>query len=106
VWHAGGMVRCWRAARSGWRRSGDGPVGDVEALAVATASILRDSTLRERLVERGLQRCRQFTWAATAQHTRAVYDALQQRGGYEAVRNPLRLRTDGRGTIIGAEQAR
>ena len=57
------------------------PVGDAEALAAATANILRDCTLRERLVERGLHRCRQFTWAATAQHTRAVYDALQQRGG-------------------------
>ena len=42
-------------------------------IATAVACLLRDASLRARLVERGKDRSRQFTWQRTAQATLAVY---------------------------------
>ncbi|MGQ9571590.1 MAG: glycosyltransferase family 4 protein [Dehalococcoidia bacterium] len=48
---------------------------DVDALAEAVASVLRDNRLRSRLRQQGLDRASQFSWQATAQETVAAYEA-------------------------------
>jgi glycosyltransferase involved in cell wall biosynthesis len=59
---------------------GDGGIlcdpGNVEALADAILSLLRDSTARQQLQARALQRARQFSWSRTAARTYDVYQAL------------------------------
>ena len=49
------------------------PARDAEALAEAMRRVLGDAPLRERLRAAGLARAAQFTWARTAEATRAVY---------------------------------
>jgi glycosyltransferase involved in cell wall biosynthesis len=49
---------------------------EVEPLAEALQTLLDDPVLRANLVKRGLARARQFTWAATARQTLAVYQRV------------------------------
>lgn len=49
------------------------PPQDEEALSQAMQSILNDTTLREQLSIKGLQRAADFTWQHTAQETLKVY---------------------------------
>jgi glycosyltransferase involved in cell wall biosynthesis len=46
---------------------------NVQALAVSIAQIIGDRTLAKELGQRGLARSRQYSWAATARRTLAVY---------------------------------
>jgi alpha-1,3-rhamnosyl/mannosyltransferase len=46
---------------------------DPAAIAGAVGRLLSDGELRRRLVERGFERCRHFTWEATARATLASY---------------------------------
>jgi glycosyltransferase involved in cell wall biosynthesis len=53
---------------------------DTAALATAIDRLLGDAALRTELVDRGLARCRQFTWEATARATLDTYRrAIAQR---------------------------
>jgi glycosyltransferase involved in cell wall biosynthesis len=52
----------------------------ARGLADAIATVLEDAGLRDRLVQRGLLRCRQFTWAQTADQTAGVYERLMEPG--------------------------
>ncbi len=45
-------------------------------LADAIAEVLEDASLQDRLVQEGLRRCQQFTWAHTAEQTARVYAEL------------------------------
>lgn len=56
---------------------------EATPLAEAIQRVLDDSDLRERLRERGLERARQFSWAATAQATVAVYEQVAARRSSE-----------------------
>ena len=49
------------------------PSGDVDGFASALSRILDDAALRDDLVRRGRARAAEFTWAATAEATVAVY---------------------------------
>jgi glycosyltransferase involved in cell wall biosynthesis len=49
---------------------------DPRGLAAAIACLLEDSTLHDRLVEAGLQRCQRFSWERTVEETMTVYDEL------------------------------
>lgn len=49
---------------------------DANALANAMRRVLDDERLRVRLSEAGERRARQFTWARTAEMTRAVYEQV------------------------------
>ncbi len=49
---------------------------DTEALAEAMQRVLSDLPLREALVQKGLARARQFTWARTAEKTIELYQSL------------------------------
>ena len=53
--------------------------GDPEAWARALELVVGDEALRARLIDRGLTRAAQFTWARTARETIAVYDRCLQR---------------------------
>lgn len=46
---------------------------DVDELARAMARLFTDAELRHTLIERGLRRCRKFSWEKTARETLAVY---------------------------------
>ncbi len=50
--------------------------GDVPAWKDALARVLTDESFAAELAQRGRERAAQFTWAATARGTRAVYVAL------------------------------
>jgi glycosyltransferase involved in cell wall biosynthesis len=52
---------------------------DVQALADSIAQIINDRTLAGELGQRGLARSRQYSWAATARRTMAVYHAAVHR---------------------------
>ena len=52
---------------------------EVTPLAEALQTLLDDAALREQLRERGLERARHFTWAATAQQTIVVYERVAGR---------------------------
>lgn len=52
------------------------PPTDADALAEALLRLLRDDQLHAALRERGLQRAAHFSWLATAQKTRAVYEQV------------------------------
>ncbi|MFQ5460712.1 MAG: glycosyltransferase family 4 protein, partial [Anaerolineae bacterium] len=52
------------------------PAGDAGAWAEALLAILGDATLAADLQARGQARARQFTWRATAEATRRVYDSV------------------------------
>lgn len=54
--------------------------GDPEAWGRALERVVGDEPLRTRLVDNGLARAAQFTWAATARGTIAVYDRCLSRG--------------------------
>jgi glycosyltransferase involved in cell wall biosynthesis len=49
---------------------------ELDPLAEALQTLLDDPVLRANLVKRGLARAQQFTWAATARQTIAVYEQL------------------------------
>jgi glycosyltransferase involved in cell wall biosynthesis len=49
---------------------------DVDALAEAMSRVLAHGDLRRELRQRGLERCRQFTWERTARETVAVYQEV------------------------------
>ncbi len=51
---------------------------DARALAEAIATVLSDSELRNRMVERGLARASAFTWERTAEETASVYRRVLQ----------------------------
>jgi len=51
---------------------------DVQSLADAISQIVCNQTLAEELRQRGLARSRQYSWAATARSTLAVYHAARQ----------------------------
>jgi len=53
---------------------------DTEAIADGLARILADSELRERLIAKGRDRVRRFTWDRTAQATLEVYHSLRAEG--------------------------
>jgi glycosyltransferase involved in cell wall biosynthesis len=49
---------------------------NAQAIAEGILRITQDETLRQQLVERGLERARQFRWEAAAQNTlRVIEDA-------------------------------
>lgn len=50
------------------------PEVDPDAFAAAMADVGSDARLRERLVARGAERVREFTWGQTAERTVAVYE--------------------------------
>jgi glycosyltransferase involved in cell wall biosynthesis len=52
---------------------------DTEALAEALYRVLTDSALRERMRQRGLLRCRKFSWEKAARETFAVYQRVLSR---------------------------
>jgi len=47
---------------------------DVNSIEAALLQIVRDSTLRQKLIARGLQRASQFSWSETARKTLAIYN--------------------------------
>lgn len=49
---------------------------DIDALADAMHSVLTDTALRERLIQKGLARARKFTWETAAQKTLMLYRSL------------------------------
>jgi glycosyltransferase involved in cell wall biosynthesis len=49
---------------------------DVEAIAAALGQLMVDDGLRERLIERGLDRAAQFSWEKAAEQTWKVYQGL------------------------------
>ena len=49
---------------------------DVDAIAGAMERVLDDSALRERLIECGLGRAAEYTWAGCADATRRAYEAV------------------------------
>jgi glycosyltransferase involved in cell wall biosynthesis len=52
-----------------------------DELADAIATVVSDSTLRDRLVSRGRARARLFTWEAVARQTLAVYESARAEPG-------------------------
>ncbi|MBN1954934.1 MAG: glycosyltransferase family 4 protein [Anaerolineae bacterium] len=52
------------------------PPDDAAGLADAIATVLQQADVRQRLAEKGLARCRQFSWQRTAAETMAVYQKL------------------------------
>jgi glycosyltransferase involved in cell wall biosynthesis len=50
---------------------------NVEGLANAIAVVLEDASLREQLVEKGLERSQRFTWTETVERTRMVYEEVE-----------------------------
>ena len=50
-------------------------------LAQQVAKAVEDSAMRERCVEQGLRRVKNFTWRRTAEETLAVYDEILERIG-------------------------
>jgi glycosyltransferase involved in cell wall biosynthesis len=52
------------------------PAEDTEALEAAIQRVLEDSALRERLIERGRNQVRRFSWNRCAQATMDVYRSL------------------------------
>ena len=51
---------------------------DPDALADAMQRVLEDSSLRQTLRARGLERCRRFSWEDHARKTAAVYRTMEQ----------------------------
>jgi glycosyltransferase involved in cell wall biosynthesis len=49
---------------------------DVDAIANAMRQVLRDPELRARMVGRGLQRARDFSWEKNAREVLAAFDAV------------------------------
>lgn len=49
---------------------------DVDAIANAMRLVLRDPELRARMIGRGLQRCRDFSWEKNAREVLAAFDAV------------------------------
>jgi glycosyltransferase involved in cell wall biosynthesis len=65
-----------------------------EEIADAVGRLLRDRDLAARLGERGVERCRRFTWEETARQTLATYrKAIEQRGSRAARKYPAPERT-------------
>ena len=58
------------------------PIGDVAGLATALHAALFDEGLRERLVAGGAEVARRFTWRASAERHRELYDRLATRSAY------------------------
>jgi glycosyltransferase involved in cell wall biosynthesis len=54
---------------------------NVDSIAEAIERVVEDNSLREKLVEKGLERTRAFSWANAARETRAVY--------YKALGSPI-----------------
>ncbi len=52
---------------------------DMPALTEALGAVLTNQGLADSLSERGLMRCRQFSWERTAQETIAVYESISAR---------------------------
>jgi alpha-1,3-rhamnosyl/mannosyltransferase len=52
---------------------------EVGAIRAALEQIVSQPEQRAELRERGLERARQFTWAATAERTLAVYESVMSR---------------------------
>ncbi|OGG73870.1 hypothetical protein A3A40_02565 [Candidatus Kaiserbacteria bacterium RIFCSPLOWO2_01_FULL_54_20] len=52
---------------------------DTKALAGAMARVLSDASLRETLIQKGLNRAKTFTWAETANKTLELYQAILSR---------------------------
>ena len=51
------------------------PPGDVQALIFELEAILRDSTARDEMRQRGIQRAQRFTWKAFARSNVAAYES-------------------------------
>lgn len=51
---------------------------DEAALSEAIARLLSDDNLRGRLIERGLERSKRFSWASSASQTLALYREMEQ----------------------------
>ena len=50
--------------------------GDVTSVADGLRRLIDDESLREQLIQKGLERCKQFTWAKAVERTWAVYEDL------------------------------
>jgi alpha-1,3-rhamnosyl/mannosyltransferase len=48
---------------------------DVDAITAAMIRVLNDHELSNALIERGLERCKQFTWERSA---RRVFDVIER----------------------------
>ncbi len=57
--------------------------GDLEGLSDALVKVLADGALRDLMVQRGRDRCRLFTWSASAKKLLGLYNELENgtRGG-------------------------
>lgn len=53
---------------------------DVSAIAAGLRSLIDDQSLREQLVQKGLKRCREFTWDTAVAETWKVYEELLTSG--------------------------
>jgi glycosyltransferase involved in cell wall biosynthesis len=49
---------------------------DVAAIAEAMRMVLRDRSLREKMIARGLERAKDFSWDKCARQVLAVFDAV------------------------------
>jgi glycosyltransferase involved in cell wall biosynthesis len=50
--------------------------GDAEAFAAQALRLLRDASLRQKMVDAGIERARRFNWRSTAEATLALYEKV------------------------------
>jgi glycosyltransferase involved in cell wall biosynthesis len=50
---------------------------DIEAISDAISRVLNESVLRQTLIAKGYERAKMFTWDASAQHLRQIYQRFQ-----------------------------
>ena len=75
---------------------------DVEAIGNAIRNLLTDEKLTRELIERGLRRCRHFSWAKCARETLAVFQRVKDTAD-ETPRSPraVAAETSNIGSIRG-----
>ena len=60
--------------------------GDAETLRAHILDLMKDKTLRESLIEKGLERAKLFTWEKCAERTADVYRMVSRgNSGYSRV---------------------
>lgn len=64
------------------------PLADAEGLAATISAVLEDQDYRDRLITKGLERAREFTWFRTAQQTAQAYRAAIADNGRTAKGSP------------------
>ena len=56
------------------------PAGNIEALVETVYNVLSDPTVRQRLIERGTEQARRYSWKQTGRATRKIYERWLSRG--------------------------